>query len=177
MTTYLWEPVQVTLGGEDIEDEPLGTKEKFWVYNPTDRHPWLFKFARTVGGHTRGEDWAEWVVHSLALEMGIPTAEVRAATFEGRRGIVSKSVIELATNQRLVHGNSLLVESSDRYDPRQQRENPGYTVAAVHEALLGVSAPFATPELASLSGFDVWAGYLVLDALVGGRDRHHENWA
>ena len=28
-----------------------------------------------------------------------------------------------------------------------------------------------------LSGFDVWASYVVLDAWVAGRDRHHENWA
>lgn len=29
----------------------------------------------------------------------------------------------------------------------------------------------------SLSGFGQFASYLLLDALVAGRDRHHENWA
>jgi hypothetical protein len=177
MSTYLWDPVQIVLGGDDIEDEPLGTKEKFWVLNPIDRHPWLFKFARTVGGQTRGEDWAEWVVHTLAKEIGIPTAEVRPAGYDGRRGIVSKSVIEPGSSQRLVHGNSLLAENSDVYDPRARRENPEYTVAAVYDSLRGVSAPPDIPSFVGLSGFDVWAGYLLLDALVGGRDRHHENWA
>ena len=27
-----------------------------------------------------------------------------------------------------------------------------------------------------MDAFDVWCGYLVLDAWVAGRDRHHENW-
>jgi hypothetical protein len=30
--------------------------------------------------------------------------------------------------------------------------------------------------LSDLTGFEVWAGYAMLDAWVGGRDRHHANW-
>lgn len=50
-------------------------------------------------------------------------------------------------------------------------------MAAVHVALVRIGAPRGRAELAGLSGFQVWAAYLLLDAWVAGRDRHHENWA
>jgi hypothetical protein len=175
--TNSWVPVAIVLNGDDTQDEPLGTKEKFWVLNPTDQHPWLFKFARTVDGETRGEDWAEWIVHHLALEIGIPTAEVRPAQLDSRRGIVSKSVVTPGSSQRLVHGNSLLAEQMPGYDATSRRENPGYTVEAVQTALTDVGPPLGAAAVDHLSGFDVWAAFLALDAVVAGRDRHHENWA
>lgn len=159
---------------EEVEEEPLGTKEKFWVQNPDDGSSWLFKFAREVDGRVMGEDWAEWVVHQLGRRMGIPTADIRPAECAGRRGIVSKNVVP--ENSRLVLGNSVLVEKDARYDSAASRHNPGYTVAAVYEALRVVGPPDGYPVLEGMSGFDVWVGYVALDALVAGRDRHHENW-
>jgi hypothetical protein len=125
----------------------------------------------------RGEDWAEWVVQHLARELGVPHAEVLPITFNGRRGITSKSVLRVDTAQRLVHGNELLSEADELYDATMERENPRYTVTAVHYALRSVLQPisFSGPE--DLDGFDCWAGFLILDAWVAGRDRHHENWA
>lgn len=175
--TWIWKPVQVMVGAGEVTDEPLGTKEKFWVKNPEDGHPWLFKFARAIHGDVRGEDWAEWIVHNLAEAIGIPTAEVRPAQCAGRRGIVSRLITDPGVNQRLVHGNSLLAEANQGYDPGNRRENTGYTVEAVLSALRNVGPPRGYEDLSCLSGFDVWAGYLLLDAWVGGRDRHHENWA
>lgn len=158
----------------EVEEEPLGTKEKFWVQKVDDNSLWLFKFAREVDGRILGEDWAEWVVHQLAKSMGIPTAEVQAAECAGRRGIVSRNVVP--DNSRLVHGNSLLVEKDVLYNPNVGRHNPGYRLNAVYDALHLVNSPAGYPALKGLSGFDVWVGYVLLDALVAGRDRHHENW-
>ena len=173
---WSWIPEHV-LGGAEITDEPLGTKEKFWVDIKGDRRKWLFKFARVVNGDVRGEDWAEWIVHNLAEATGIPTAEVRPAECAGLRGVVSRLITDPGLNQRLVHGNSLLAEAGTGYDPGIQREIPGYTVEAVRSALQPVGPPRGRKDLSQLSGFGVWAGYLLLDAWVGGRDRHHENWA
>lgn len=62
------------------------------------------------------------------------------------------------------------------YDSAKTRKNPGYTVAAVSVALNDIAAPpECTPPI--VTAFDAWAGYLMLDAWVAGRDRHHENWA
>jgi hypothetical protein len=168
-----WASVTV-LGGADVGEEPLGTKEKFWVENPQDASPWLFKYARVIDGRVLGEDWAEWLVHQIATGLDLPTAEVRPATCDGRRGIVSKSVV--SPTGRLVHGNSLLAEFFPGYETERGRGNPAYTVSAVYDVLEGAGVPPGQSTSSTMTAFDVWAGYLVLDALVAGRDRHHENW-
>ncbi|MFF2087490.1 hypothetical protein ACFVVM_27265 [Nocardia sp. NPDC058176] len=155
-------------------DEPLGTKEKFWVSAPDDSR-YLFKYARVhESGRIMGEDWVEWVVHELATMLSIPTATVIPATHSNRRGVLSLSV--LRPGDRLIHGNELLTRIDPSYDGRISRKNPRYTVEAVCAALDGVAAPASCQPPIS-TAFDVWAGYLILDAWVAGRDRHHENWA
>lgn len=161
---------------DEIADEPLGTKEKYWVVNPSDESVWLFKLARVRHGRTLGEDWAEWIVHHLAGELGVPSAEIRPAMCESRRGIVSRRINNPSRGERLELGNSLLTEVLPGYDSARKRENPHYTVSAVKRALASTAAPdgFIGPD--AMDAFDVWVGYLVLDAWVAGRDRHHENW-
>lgn len=171
-----WDSISVDewLRDTDGRDEPLGGKEKFWVTGP-DGQEYLFKYARAHpdGTNVRGEDWAEWAVHQLAELIGVPTAVAIPGTFQGRRGILSRAVWH--TREQLIHGNELLARIDPSYDAAEPRQNQGYTVEAVHTALAGVAAP--TQESPIVSGFDAWAGYLVLDAWVAGRDRHHENWA
>ncbi len=170
---HLWTPVDpIREGWESREDEPMGSKEKNWVRDPAGIS-WLLKFARQKSGEVRGEDWAECVVHALAGLVGIPTACVRPATCDDRRAIVSRSV--LRPGERLEHGNELLATHDVSYAQSQPRENPGYTVGAVRAVLFGTEAP--TMATAPWGAFGVWAGYLMLDAWVAGRDRHHENWA
>jgi hypothetical protein len=153
----------------------LGGKEKFWITGP-DGHEYLFKFARcdSDGSNVRGEDWAEWAVHQLAELIGVPTAVAIPGTFEGRRGSLSRAVWH--DREQLTHGNELLALVDANYDATAPRENSGYTVEAVRAALTDVAAP-AQCESPIMTGFDAWAGYLMLDAWVSGRDRHHENWA
>lgn len=174
VTNYAWSPIRVA-DEDEVSDEPLGTKQKFWVMNPDDGSEWLFKFARVTRGRQMGEDWAEWVAHHIALALGVPCATIRPAECGGRRGIVSKKVMDSQSGQRLVHGNSILSDRDPDYDGTLSRTNSRYTVPAVAAALEGVVAPPGW-GLDQLTGFEVWAGYLVLDALIAGRDRHHENW-
>ena len=90
-------------------------------------------------------------------------------------GIISKSVISVVGQdgeeraESLLHGNELLET------PIVGRSRTGYTVEAVRKALNGVEAPNGLVE--NLTAWDVFVGYLVLDALVGNTDRHEENWA
>lgn len=170
---HLWRAVDpVAEGWETVGEEPMGSKEKHWVHDP-DGWPWLLKFARQKADGVRGEDWAECVVHALAGLIGVPTACVRPAVCSGRRAVLSRAV--QTPDERLEHGNELLARHDASYQKAELRENAGYTVAAVQRALEGVDAPNAAT--APWGGFGVWAGYLVLDAWVAGRDRHHENWA
>lgn len=157
----------------ETADEPMGTKEKFWVRSPDDQRL-LFKYARFRHGRTMGEDWVEWAVYKLASMLSVPAATAIPATYQGKRGVLSVSV--LSSDERLIHGNELLARSDPKYDLETSRQNPRYTVEAVHEALAEISAPReCAPPIRT--AFDAWAGYVMLDAWVAGRDRHHENWA
>lgn len=160
-------------GSRVTPDEPLGTKSKFWV-NAPDGTEFLFKYAREHQGHTAGEDWAEWVVHRLAGLLAIPTAVAIPARHEGRRGILSRSV--LSSGEQLIHGNELLALIDPDYDTEIIGENNRYTVEAVFNALDGIAAPTSVSSPV-LTAFDAWSGYAMLDAWVAGCDRHHENWA
>jgi hypothetical protein len=161
-------------GGDVPSEEPLGTKEKFWV-SDTHGQPWLFKYARDHAGDVRGEDWAECLVHDMATLIGVPTATIRLAVCHGRRGVLSRSVVR--PQEQLEHGNELLARIDPEYDSTERRENLGYNVAAIKQSLDQIGPPGEWPDLAEFMAYDVWCGYLVLDAWVAGRDRHHENWA
>ncbi len=50
-------------------------------------------------------------------------------------------------------------------------------MAAVQHALEEVGPPADIDWPGDFTAFDVWTGYLLMDAWVAGRDRHHENWA
>lgn len=162
---------------DERADEPMGSKEKWWVAFPADDRQWLLKLARLDDrdGTVSGEDWAEWCVHRLSRLIGVPTATVHAATLEGRRAIISRSIIR-NPGEYLEHGNSVLSATFSGYDQSIHGENPGYTPAAVRSALTGLAPPVETAWPAGFTAFDAWVGYLVMDAWVAGRDRHHENW-
>lgn len=155
--------------------EPMGTKEKFW-FEHTDRNRWLFKFNR----HGHGDDWSERIASEVAALLGLPHGHVELATFENRPGVICRDF----TNRRqlsLVHGNELLVMLIDPQYPKEQNYKvTGHTVERVL-SILGqpwVARPGEfVPSEGIATAVDVFAGYLVLDALVGNTDRHHENWA
>lgn len=104
-----------------------------------------------------------------------PVATVRPATFEGKRAIVSRSVLR-DDGEQLVHGNKLLSARFSDYGDAGRGTNPRYTPRNVAGVLRDVLPPVDSPALAGFTAFDVWCGYLLLDAWVAGRDRHDENW-
>jgi hypothetical protein len=66
----------------------------------------------------------------------------------------------------------LLAERDDEFDAESCR---GHTISAIREALAGLRGPVGT-EYADWSAFDVFAGYLLLDAWIADTDRHAHNW-
>lgn len=169
----------ITLGYDDLDaddpEEQMGSKEKNWVRLPDDSRRWLVKIARTDerDGTISGEDWAEWGMQYIAALLSIPTARIRPVLFQGNRATASRSMLRDDT-ESLIHGNELLSARFDEYNQAIRGENPGYTLAAIQSALSGMPGP---PELdPGFTAFDAIAGYLTCDALVSGRDRHHENW-
>jgi len=159
-----------------VGDEVLGTKPKRWLAHPESAENWLLKdatYSCRADGTTyrKGDDWAERIAAAVAERLGIPAAVVELATDirgnEARLGVISKSV--LTQGEALLHGNELLRE------PVMGRDRSGYTLEAVREALDSVRPPVGIAE--PFSAWDVFTGYLLLDAVIGNTDRHEENWA
>lgn len=54
---------------------------------------------------------------------------------------------------------------------------PGHSLTNIQTALNGFGAPPGFTGPGEMDAFDVFAGYMLLDALIANRDRHEQNWA
>ena len=176
------------------ESEPGGDEAKRWFIapeaSPYSGH-WLFKPRRiktlTLSAQrsqrgekpdllVRGENWAEKISYELATLIGVPAVVTELAT-----------VVQLHTEEQVfgsmsrdmrprtwawTPGAALLAERDDEFDAKSCH---GHTIAAIRDALRGLRGPVDTPY-AAWSAFDVFAGFLVLDAWVANTDRHAHNW-
>ena len=145
--------------------ESLGSKEKFWfqshdTWSVTD---WLFKYPRP----DTGEHWAEKIAAEVAGLLGISCARVELAVCQGRRGSVTESFTPV--DKGLVHGNELLEILLGDYEPEKRFHQSRHTL----ENILATLAALADHGPDCRSRF---AEYLLLDAIIGNTDRHHENW-
>jgi hypothetical protein len=154
--------------GLATSEEALGTKPKFW-FRRSDDTEWLFKFARP----NTGEDWAERIATEIAAKIGLPHAVVELAEYHNKRGIITKNFAEEGVS--LIHGNQLLFEASSDYPIETFRNVRQHTVEAILGVLSDIAIPMSAPAGMDDAG-DMFLGYLLLDALIGNTDRHHENW-
>lgn len=153
-------------------NEQLGSKRKFW-FRHADGNLWLFKYARP----NTGEHWAEKLAAEIAGALGLPHATVELARFEGFWGAMTCDFTR-GGRSGLVHGNELLTELDPQYPTANTYRVQAHTLRAVH-AVLGqafIHAPTSPGLPSTFRPFDVFVGYLMLDALIGNTDRHHENW-
>ena len=170
-----------------IRDEPGGRDpNKRWLAPDADapRHQhWLWKSRQATGDGTETAltDCAEVFVSRLAGALEIPAAECRFAVCDDELGVISRNVTP--EGYSLYPGTTYLpeIEGYERQRPDstgvrggRMRRDRGYTLGAVEQVLASVGPP---PGVTDISAFGVFAGYLVLDALVGNTDRHPGNWA
>lgn len=173
-------PVNAT-GWAVADLEPSGDDPKEWLVDPSDGTRWLFKPAVVTADRRQGEDWAELLTSRVAELLGVPAAVIRLAVRAGKPGCLSKDARPLVLSgggEELAPahpGSVLLSELVEDYAPRS-RDRRGHTLMNVQSVLRNVRPPRAIAD-APLSAFDVFAGYLVLDALVAGQDRHSDNWS
>jgi hypothetical protein len=150
----------------------MGTKRKFWCH-ADDHRRYLFKYARAG----TGEDWAEKIAAEVAGAMGVPHAEVDLAVYEGHPGTLTLAITD--DEHALAHGNELLQERRPAYPVHAAYSASEHTVTFVLDALRQsfIRAPEGTASADLATAADWFLGYLMLDALIGNTDRHHENWA
>ena len=149
------------------QPEEMGSKQKFWYRHPGAHEPaWLFKIPRPG----TGEHWAEKLAEQVAAALEIPHARVELAEFNGVAGSTTESFT--VGGHSLLHGNQVLEAHDTRYDPARRYGQSRHTLARILQALETVCP---SPEAADRAKARI-AEYLVLDALIGNTDRHHENW-
>ncbi|MDP2093947.1 MAG: HipA domain-containing protein [Hydrogenophaga sp.] len=147
------------------DTEQLGSKPKFWVL--LDDKRWLFKEARP----NTGEDWSEKAAAEIAKALGIRAATVELAQYGDKRGCISLNFVDVNAGEALVHGNEILALRVTGYDKEKTFRQSDHTLENIDAAIRGLfHADRAEAILTEL------AGYMVLDALIGNTDRHHENW-
>ena len=156
---------EVTPDLEDpLVDEHMGSKEKFW-YRDREGVWWLFKYPRK----NTGEHWAEKVAAEVAGRLEIPHGRVELAIRDGSPGTVSESFVDESQGQELVHGNQALYETVLGYDRNMSRHQSDYSLENIWRAL---DEKTDDPNDSKRQ----FAEYVVLDAVIGNTDRHHENW-
>ena len=154
--------------------EQLGTKAKFWF--PLDEYQQaLFKEGRPG----TGENWAEKVCCEIAHLLGLPHAEYELAVWRDRQGVVSPSLIP--RNGRLILGNELLAKVYTSYDQGIRYKSGQHTlrraIAVLQQSSVQIGPPIGWNQPVQVTNaVGVFIGYLLLDALTGNQDRHHENW-
>lgn len=150
-----------------LDHEGMGTKRKFWYREPDTGIKWLFKYPR----EGTGEHWAEKVAAEVAGALGVDHATAELAVFDGRRGVAVRSFVP--DHWDLVHGNQLMEVAVDSYDPGAGFRYKRHTLSNIWECLHLVSLVTSIDLRATRR---VFAEYLLLDAIIGNTDRHHENW-
>jgi hypothetical protein len=150
-----------------LEQEALGSKEKFWYRENDDAPRWLFKFPQP----NTGQHWAEKVAAEIASRIGILHAKVELAVFQEKRGSATESFTR--DSRELWHGNQILAGTVFEYSSEQRFRHCEHTLEHIFQALDALFASGAGQRHAKQAISD----YLVFDAIIGNTDRHHENWA
>jgi hypothetical protein len=151
-----WATIRAEEMGRDerkawIARSPSVSREQWWLWKPC--------LPTGNGTERRLNDVAEAITYQLAQAIGLPTAECHLATRQGQPGVISRNVSP--PEVELIHG-SAVCQSHD------------YGLSAISTALGATRGPSPCGDM---TGFQVFAGYLVLDAWVANTDRHGENWA
>ncbi len=138
---------------------------------------WLFKYPRAK----TGEHWAEKIAAEVAKFLDIECAKVELALFAEEQGSVTKAFTGLG--QELVHGNQMLAVVVYGYDSEAKYWHSSHTLANIMKVMDRVFGGSENAEdidivksEAVLKAKRRIAEYVVLDALIGNVDRHHENW-
>jgi hypothetical protein len=161
---------------EVVRDETSGAEEKYWLRDPDTRYVWLYKPVTVRPDHTYGEDWAEKAAAHLADLAGVPHAEVEMAARGASQGSISldlkPSLFELQEGRILLEGRPGYV-----HQPGRRGGHPGHSLENILAVLHGALPPPGWAGLPEAAAFDVFAGYLTLDAWIANTDRHDNNWS
>lgn len=148
-----------------LEPEAMGSKDKFWFHGEPGPE-WLFKYPQP----NTGQHWSEKIAAEVADRLDFLHARVELAVFQRTRGSATESFAR--EGRELYHGNQIMAGHVLGYDPGKTFGHSGHTLENI---FLAMERSFASEDGARRAKERI-AEYLVLDALIGNTDRHHENW-
>jgi hypothetical protein len=154
--------------------EADGSDEKIWLIDPRSQRRALFKPNVRNDTPEQADHWPEKLASEIAGVLGIPAAPIDLAVRNGMRGCLSYDV--RPANWELQPGFVLLGQHLGDHDP-MDRKHVGHSLKNIGTVLRGYGSPPACSCPGGFDAFDVFVGYLVLDALIANRDRHPANWA
>ena len=157
-----------------LQSEEMGSKTKFWYRRlaaeadaeEAEDNMWLFKYPQS----RTGQHWAEKIAAEVAAILRIHHARVELAEFQDNRGSVTESFAR--SGRSLYHGNQVLERVIHGYDPEKRFRQSNHTLGNIFRAMDDI---FLEPKAAK-SAKMFMVDYLLLDAVIGNTDRHHENW-
>lgn len=169
-------PVVDVSGWEVVRDETSGAEEKAWLRHAETGQDWLFKAVTVKQGHVHGEDWAEKSAAHLANLVGVPCAPIELARRGTSQGSISldlrPKLFDLQEGRILLEGRPGFV-----HQPGRRGGHPGHSLENILAVLDGALPPPGWEGFSDATAFDVFAGYVMLDAWIANTDRHDNNWA
>ncbi|QWL30913.1 HipA domain-containing protein [Rathayibacter toxicus] len=169
---------------EFLRVETRGASEKVWLSEPggSSTRPethWLFKPATIQSnGNRQVGDWAEAAAATIAEHLDVPAAKAQLAVRDGVEGVITRNVrpaeYDMDTG-RLAMLDRIDVELRDSL--RDRSASIGHSLENIRRTLDGYVAPPQGASCAACAAYDVFVGYLILDALIGNGDRHEQNWS
>ncbi|WP_375406761.1 HipA domain-containing protein [uncultured Amnibacterium sp.] len=169
-----------------VRPETRGQGNNSWFKEPGGllgpRGEWIFKPVKIHDNETRqGGDWAERAAAAIAEIAEVPVAEVQLARRADVEGCISRQVRDVdrsfASGRVWMNADANIeyrVASSRR--SRHKRATRGYTLRNIRRSLRDVGSPPGFDLTTGMPAWSVFAGYLLLDAIIANRDRHEENW-
>lgn len=184
----VWDRVEAS-GWELLRIEQSGTHATTWLREPGTKNEWLHKDTTIPSnGVEQGEDWSEVISTQVAILLGVPCAPTQLCHRNGRRGTLSRSILLKAHD---LHEGATVLQAAKApgffphvegepaaSDPaRPGIKRPGHSLDNIKQVLFGSAPPPGFSGPSEMTGYDVFAGYMVLDALIANPDRHEHNWA
>lgn len=155
---------------EGVEDS--GTNNPEWFRNPETGEKWLFKESGNEINGLHGKDWAEKIVYEVGVQLDLPCSQTELAISRLRFGSISKNF--LGTGIEMLSGSQLISEIYPDFNAREKARRH-HNLDVIQQVLTAVNGSIRDSDVA-LDGFDVFVGFLLLDAITASGDRHSENW-
>ena len=144
-----------------------GTRSKVIVENPENHAEYYFKTSlKREKKDYKYEYWSEIIASEIGTILGFDMLKYDIAYNRGEIGCISKSMVTRGNN-KLTEGISYLTGYDTNYNPEDKNSQKKYTFQLICNALNKFNLSHYIEKIIEI---------IILDSIIGNRDRHQENW-